>query len=558
MPWTLYRYILIELLKLLVLTTIVLVTVISFAGAIKPLSEGLLGPASLARFIFFSAPTMLVFALPFAAAFASTLVFIRMAGDNEILACSASGLSYRSILLPPAILGLALTTSLFFMANYVIPYFYTQARQTIEQDIITLLVNDLNAGKSFDRLGDMVVYADHAAESPPPHLPDATLQPSRLIELQGVAVAQLDAASRMRMDVTAERANILHFRDTERSWITIALRETRYYDPSRGTLGEDASVNLGPLELPNPFDDKVKLFSLPQLRAIGQEPERYDDVRAWRDHLIGELSAEHLRQLVQGDLESDATGQTVVLAATGFGGHFALRAPQVHRTGSRIMLLAEGDDPVIVEFAPDYDRENRWRPTRRYEAQQASLSVEQFSPDQDPNLRAELSTVKVFDVRLNGRATERSEMTLPRLLWPEPVLVENPRQIKLAPLLELAEAYRDAPSVRDATDRLQKEVMELGHEITALVHDRAASAVACMMLTLLGAVLSIHLKGQMTLVVYFWSFLLAIVTILLIYAGENVATADRFPLYVGLALLWSGNVLLAVMIGWVYCRLARN
>ena len=70
MPWTLYRHILKELLKVMVPTTVVLVLVISFAAAIKPLADGLLEPRALVRFVLFLTPTMLQFALPFAAAFA--------------------------------------------------------------------------------------------------------------------------------------------------------------------------------------------------------------------------------------------------------------------------------------------------------------------------------------------------------------------------------------------------------------------------------------------------------------------------------------------------------
>ncbi|MFA9479691.1 LptF/LptG family permease [Phycisphaerales bacterium AB-hyl4] len=564
MPWTLYRYILVELLKLLAITTAVLVTVISFAAAVKPLSEGLLSPAALVRFVGFSAPTMIVFALPFAAAFASTLTFIRMAADNEVLACSASGLSYRSVLLPPIILGVAMTMGLFFTANYVIPYFYAQARQTIEHDIVTLLVNDLNSGKAFDRFPDrdLVVFADRAGERPPPVLPEADIQPTRLIELAGVAVGQLDHASRLRMDITAQRANILLFHQSDQSWATIALRDARYFDPTRGTLGEDEAVNIGPLKLPNPFRDRPKMFSLPQLRQIEQQPALYDRVREERDSLINALSGERLRQLVRSSLENDHTGNTVILASTGYGGYFALRAPDVRPGGTTIRMRADGDDPVTVEFAPAYEPGGVWAPTRRYEAQQATLGVEQISPERDPNLRVELTEVRVYDARLGGRSTEHSAMTLPRLLWPEPVLADDPRQIGLEPLINLARqpGYRDAPGVETASDNLQNRTVRLMYQITALIHDRAASAVACLLLTVLGSVLSIHLKGQMTLVVYFWSFLLAIITILLIYAGENVATSRPSPayLYMGLGLLWSGNVLLAVITGWVYCRLARN
>src|SRR5688572_29498054 len=109
MPWTIYRYILRDLVKLLLLRTTVPAVVIGFAAAIKPLSDGMLGAEGLIKFVLYSIPTMIGVAIPFSAAFASTLIFCRLTADNEILACRASGMSYLTILLPVLFLGLALT-----------------------------------------------------------------------------------------------------------------------------------------------------------------------------------------------------------------------------------------------------------------------------------------------------------------------------------------------------------------------------------------------------------------------------------------------------------------
>ena len=109
MPWTLYRHILKDLTKLLTMSLLVLVLVIAVAVAIRPLTKGQLSALTLIKFIGLSAPTILDIALPFASAFASTLVFHRMISDNEIIACRASGMSFRMIFAPVAFLGLLLT-----------------------------------------------------------------------------------------------------------------------------------------------------------------------------------------------------------------------------------------------------------------------------------------------------------------------------------------------------------------------------------------------------------------------------------------------------------------
>ena len=60
MPLTLYWYILRDLLKLLITSTLVLVIVMSFGFAIKPISDGLLGPWQLVKVIGYTMPGMLV------------------------------------------------------------------------------------------------------------------------------------------------------------------------------------------------------------------------------------------------------------------------------------------------------------------------------------------------------------------------------------------------------------------------------------------------------------------------------------------------------------------
>ncbi len=74
----------------------------------------------------------------------------------------------------------------------------------------------------------------------------------------------------------------------------------------------------------------------------------------------------------------------------------------------------------------------------------------------------------------------------------------------------------------------------------------------------LGSVLSMHQRDKMPLVVFLWSFLLAVANLLLIHMGENMASGTGYPIAMGLGVLWIGNVVVAVSIAWVYCRLARN
>jgi lipopolysaccharide export LptBFGC system permease protein LptF len=130
MPWLLYRYILGELLRVMVLTTAILVTVIAFGAAIKPLTnEDLLSAGQTAKYIVLAIVPMLQFALPFAAGFAATIVLHRLTSDNEITAAAVSGISYPRLLLPIGLLGAMLALVMVFLTQSLIPAAARQPRR---------------------------------------------------------------------------------------------------------------------------------------------------------------------------------------------------------------------------------------------------------------------------------------------------------------------------------------------------------------------------------------------------------------------------------------------
>ena len=62
MPWTLYGYIFKDLLKQLLIVTVVVVVVLSLGISIEPLSDGVLGVGALLKVVSYSLPGMLPYA----------------------------------------------------------------------------------------------------------------------------------------------------------------------------------------------------------------------------------------------------------------------------------------------------------------------------------------------------------------------------------------------------------------------------------------------------------------------------------------------------------------
>ena len=75
---------------------------------------------------------------------------------------------------------------------------------------------------------------------------------------------------------------------------------------------------------------------------------------------------------------------------------------------------------------------------------------------------------------------------------------------------------------------------------------------------LLGAVVSMKIGGGMPLVTYFWSFMSAIVVVIICHSGENLAGQMAVSRAVGLSVIWLGDLLLVVAVSTTYLFLARN
>lgn len=560
MPWTLYRYILKELLKLLLLSLAVLVTVIATALAIKPLTSGLLGPLTLLKFIFYTTPTILDMAMPFAAAFAGTLVFCRMVADHEIVACRASGMRYTVILTPVVVLGLVLMGLVFYLDNWVVPRFYRMAEFTVQKNLVRLFVSELKEGKPFKH-DKFVVYADAVAEQdypgPTAELPESVRRRSepvrieRVVMLKGIAIGEIDTDGRLRNDATAERADLLLYRVGDESWVNLRLRNAMYYSGSPDKpWGYVASMEY-PQPLPDVFSSRLRFLSWGELRRLGDHPERMPAVQGPREQLIGAMASEQVLQVAQYRIEHAAEQVPLILLGVTDQHRYVVRAPRVERRGQDLLLGGRPDVPVIIEY---YES---GIPRKRYEAQEAV--VEARFEDGALAMQIEFGAVDVFDLRREGRMTQHSKLPALRpLRWPEDITRGLSRNSTFE-LLSLANSSdMSSPAVTGWADLLYDSLLRLARQRKALQLQRAAMSVASALVLILGAVLSLRLEGRMPLVVYFWSFSLAAAAVMISRSGDNILSDPKYSQAIGVLVIWSGNLLLVAAIGAVTWQIKRT
>ncbi len=656
MPLRLCWYILRELVKLLVLTTVVLVVVISVFAAAKPLMEGMLGAWELVKLIVYLMPGMLSYALPFAAGFAGTLVFYRMAVDNEITACATHGISYATLLTPVAALGIALTLAMFFLSNWVLPNFWRDVERILQQDVIRMVVDKLERGETVE-LGRLVVYADEArervavlpahragqgqaitiagrpglavratawgpvtradlirlaeavattarqahpdlaagpaevyvhyaehrlgqpAETPllvwadpggeakprvdvdAPQLAAAPAEPRPFnrIVLDGVAVGRLDRRSgQLRADYTARRAVLDLYRGAEdvgnpqfrpgQTYVTMMLTGVTINDPESGLLWTIESQPVEAQAIPSPFRQQPKFMSLPQLREMSRYPDRSDEVRELRTALAETMAAQRVISRVYSQLAGSERPRAELRGPQ--GGTYLLEAPKADIAGLELNMQAAADRPVTVRLL----RGGLLR--QRFEAERAELEVTSDELGREPRINLRLRTVAVIDPALPTDRGSKLEVFLPLLQLDRPVL----GRLKELPSGQLLGEARSVPhdSVQEAATQLVNRINKLRRKILGQAHERAATAVTCMLALLLAAIMAMVLRSHVPLVIFFWSFLPTVVAILTISQGQNLVYSVRQPLIVGLVVTWLGCVMLTAISGAVYLRLRRT
>lgn len=565
MPWTLYRYILKDVVKLLLLSTIVMIAVISLAASVRPLADGMLTPWQLLRFIFYIAPTMLGFILPFTVAFSVTIVFSRLTQDNELLACSASGMSYRSILAPIAMLGIVLALVMFMLANVLIPRFFREASDLIERDALTVLTAQLNRNQPF-RHGSWVIYADRANEVA---ITDDIRErfegvwvPRRIIELHGVAVANLDRSRKVASDATAERATAMLFTDeaTRQSWVLLQLQNAVYFDPIRGKLANRRWTPM--LQLPDRFSDNPKFLSWWDLQQLAFAPYLYDRVRDVQEQIVTKMAQARLRDEVNRRLLmpisiTDQRGQ-VTLEGPRPGETYLIRAmpPANPETGRLLTASNQGAVEVI--------KLQNGESVRQFLASRAALDYQSLEGESEPALGVELEEVIVRDEGPRPEVTEHATLSLPMLRWAGDSLMRDvPRRglgWALEPLIEQAEARvaNGDSRIESSLNKLREELEALRHEIAVLHNERIASSVAVFLLSIVGVLLSMRLRHGMVLVIYMWSFALAVVNVILINTGPTFARMIEYPIVMKAGLMWSGNIAIAVLCIMLYRKIARH
>jgi lipopolysaccharide export LptBFGC system permease protein LptF len=561
MPVRLWRYIAADLWRRLLITAAVLVTVIAFAITIPPLADGKLTPLDAIKFMALATVPMLAYAVPFAAGFASTLVYHRIAQDNEAAAAHAGGIGHRSLLAPALASGVALAVLLGVISDQAIPRFLRSMERYVRLDIAEWMIVQLGLGNAFE-FGGTLLAAEAVRALDPRDVPGANDAQS-VVALTRPAILFLNADDSVRTAATAEIA-----------WLVVRPTPSPWEGPDAGAgTGADGDPRFGSIvtliaqnyraagddsiirsesrfrydiAVPPVIGDDPKFFTFAELAELRRHPERFDFIDEFRHRLALRTAAVEFLESVNSQLR--AAGSATLTTDTGAG--VTIHAPALGPGPSltRRVVAEPPGAPLRIEI-----RHADGSPPETLAAASAVLNA--FYQDELTVPRVQIR-LELQNVASSGRnsaealrqaaasdqpvAGVRRQRTIATLLDPSPRYTQL-RAMTFDQIMQETLPYTQPPTpfegAVEAHQRLRDMERRLQHEITANEHERVAMSLAGMVMVLTGSAVAIKLKHALPLTVYLWAFFPALASVLVISMGKQL-THEFGP--VGLLPLWLG------------------
>jgi lipopolysaccharide export system permease protein len=566
-PFFLFRHIAADLLRLIFIAATVLVVVISMAATVKPLSDGLLQADNLVKFIAYAIPVMLAYAVPFAAGFGATLVYHRLAADNEATAAYASGISHKALLGAALAIGLGLSGLLTALNEVVIPYFLLQMQRLITRDLATWVIQEIDKGKSVD-VGGMMLHAASAKRLAP--APGSTA--SDVIYLTRVAAIDRDNAGKPINEVTSERAWIFLFppddrggseasAGTERGKSRVVMRlENLVGNRERmGGVGAKDFVDVA-WSVASGFRDNVKFLSWRDLIAIEQTPERINWVDVPRKELAIQTAK---RRVTDGMLAAATNGKAITLrddrGAPVTIERATMKLDPADQQGRTWLVTAPGGEDIRLHMARHGVASPANSPTITVTAREARLTFDTGADrlDRSLSIQIELRDAAVSE----DQGGQRSERGVYRVssLRPDPdpsaTLLSLSTPELLGESTRLSPTAASDPEFAGSVRELERALRKLHLEVRAKRHERLAMAVSCFVMVMTGAVIALRLSRQTPLAVYMFTFIPAVVCIVTISGGQQLTVQGSWA---GLYVMWGGVLGLLLYTLAQYRSLARH
>jgi lipopolysaccharide export LptBFGC system permease protein LptF len=544
MVFTLHRYIFREVFKVFALATVALTLMMSLGSILRPVQEYGVGPSQVLDLMAYFLPITLTFVLPMAALFATTLVYGRLANDNELDACKASGISLLPLVYPGLVLAVIVATANLLLSFYVMPAFVQKAESSLKNDARQILFRNVQR-KDYYALppdGQYRIHADYA------DIAQNTLS--------GVVALETNDNRNIKKIITAEFAKVTFNPHDKFNEVRIVAHNTHQIGPD-----EDAGVSFEWLSLTAEFGpllgDNIKFKKIDEMKKIRTDPMLFDPVARLAIRVSAQFTAELLAQQIN---ESIASG-----AKRPFRLHSDRQVVELSAKSCTVRnedrLQLDGD--VIIVEIPLQNPDSR----RMLRCQKCFLDIE----------GDELATTLTLDARnvkwsstnpAGSQINPAPENLINRyiirgLVTPAEVTArfksENILDEITPQAMSAALHHGPSPQLANLQGLLQSKIAKTMAAIGAEMHSRLVFGIGCITLIMIGIGLGIILKGGHLLTAFAASSIPALALITCIMMGKNITkNPDVAVVLSGIALMWGGLVVLSAMTLALYRWLLKH
>ena len=527
-PWILQKYIFREMGKTFLLTAAALTGVLGLGGGVLQMIHlGEVTAGQLLRLMGLVLPVAVALTLPVAALFSAAATYGRLSADNEFTACRSSGINLHMLLLPTVVLSLVSAAITFAFINFLIPGMVRNLNEFVASDVGALIRQRLHRPKGLTLGGKYRIYADDTAF-------DAADENS--VALQRVAFVETDKEEWIRYG-TARQVNLRFERLETGIRASGAMYGLSFYDRRAGRFAELAEQTLPVNELPTLVPAEIKFLNLLELFRFGADLGSWHQVASKFDRVRTTMG----RRWTYDAIETDWRGDQ----------QFTLEAPAV-RYEVRAARLARLLGDAGLQLADVTIEEHRGAKRLTYAAKEAVVDVSRGDTLEECGVRLEAHDVKVRD----GEAiVDRPKYALDPVPL-DAAMVTRAAALGLDELLGAGGADPADVLVQRVADA-REMLGSISRRIQATISERIAFSISVLFLVILGAVLGIVYRGAHIVVAFGISFVPTLLVIVTIVAGRQLACNETTHL-AGLALLWSGIVVVALLDGWTLTRVLRR
>ena len=614
MGLTLFGYIFRDLLKVFSLAAFVISGIMSFAGLLRPLTERGLAADQAGLILAWLLPAMMVYSLPVAALFATTFVYGRLASDNEITAIRAAGVptGIFGVAFPAFVLGIGSAFISLVLLCFIVPAANLQVERTVYSNLARLAANEINRSKRFQFDGGggrFTVNADRAVLLTVDQLPPAAQQmaerasgfglspETQIVRFENVYVMKYRDVSgnngvyEVPAEIfTAEAANAFieppqsqkvgDWRErifesglrSDQFLLTVTLEGGMNFPRDLqqvGVEGKTPSIlavqasQIGPIELNSGVRENAKFLSIRELHTLLNDPAI--------SRRIGEiLSGFVKRNQQQRYLEQLITvaGERVVELSSG-NDQFTFYLDNVRQDWAdpEMNLQALPGGRIELQHRRDVvSRIGMTRETVTVRSERATVTATPLQTPEGVKLVIEWTFPEArVTIEREGEPAELSEGRA----FSRRAVIDMPEQLarlsQISPQEYLAQAQaEDQLGPRDAA-RLRAKLLVQSNGVKSEIHARLSFSLSCLLLPIAGGLLGMFFRSGNFLTAFAVSVIPAVLSIVLVVVGQQVA--ESLPGYIeadfdnpmgaGIALIWSGNIAIAMLTGTLLWKLRR-